>query len=235
MNGRLVISIHDVAPATIHETVALREMVRTIAGDVPVSLLVVPHYHGSGWDTSSTTWLRSMAHSGDEVVIHGLVHMGRDGRDGPEFAPRDSLGDTIARLSLAISEVRDLGVHATGFLAPCYAHPPVLDRALRTSGLEWWATRNHLVTHGARTDLRSLGLGASTLTRRIASPWVAAGAVTALSTADRVRLDLHPADLRHERLTLAVPRILEALMRQRRHVTTHERLVRQETRVPVPR
>ncbi len=222
----LVVSIHDVAPATLGEAIAVRATVDAIAGPVPVSLLAVPRYHGQAWHDGAAQWLRDRVERGDEAVLHGLVHMDEGRRDGAEFARRDSVGDTIARLAFAHAELRGLGVHAAGFVAPAYAHPPALGAALATSGLEWWATRNRLVTAaGASLALPSVGLGASTLLKRALSPAGAATMARALARAPRVRLDLHPADMRHRRLTDAVDRLLTLLMEQGRTLRTHGDLV----------
>ncbi|MCB0880996.1 MAG: DUF2334 domain-containing protein [Thermoleophilia bacterium] len=220
----LVVSIHDVAPATRDECHALRVIVRGVAGDVPVSLLAVPRYHGEQWDRATTEWLRARVREGDEPVVHGLVHQDGRGRDGAEFGRRDSLGDTIARLSFAVAEVRALGVHPEGFVAPAYAHPDALERALRTSGLRWWATRGRLTGRAGRVALPSVGLGASTRTRRVGSVLTAPLAARAMAAAPRARLDLHPADLHHPSLARSVRPLLEALLGQGRVVVTHARL-----------
>ena len=136
------------------------------------------------------------------------------------------MGDTIARLAFAHAELRGLGVHPAGFVAPAYAHPPALGAALATSGLEWWATRSHLhACDGASMALPSVGLGASTVLKRALSPAGATATVRALARVPRVRVDLHPADMRHRRLTDAVDRLLTLLMEQGRTLRTHGDLV----------
>lgn len=228
MTRTLVVSIHDVAPSTLDEVARLRDLVRRHAGEVPVSLLAVPRYHGNAWDDAAVDWLRERCRDGDEPVVHGLVHFDSRRRDGAEFGRRDSVGDTIARLAFATAEVRAMGVHPRGFVAPAYAHPPVLERALLTSGLEWWATRMHLRTPSGSVDLPSIGLGASTGARRVSSSVVAPLAARAMAHIGRVRLDLHPADLRHRRLAQRIGPLLDDLLAQGRTVTTHAALVRRD-------
>lgn len=217
----LVVSIHDVAPATRGECDALRRLVR----HVPVSLLAVPRYHGRRWDAATTDWLRALARDGDEHVVHCLVHQDARGRDGAEFGRRDSLGDTIDRVSFAVAEVRARGVHPAGFVAPAYAHPGALERALRTSGLRWWATRGHLAFGGDRVALPRLGLGASTRAHRVGSVLTAPPAARAMAappprapgSAPRRRAPPVPGG--------SVRPLLEALLDQDRTVVTHARLL----------
>ncbi len=51
--GALVVSIHDVAPATADAARRLRGLVTRCAGEVPVSLLVVPRYHAGRCGTTT--------------------------------------------------------------------------------------------------------------------------------------------------------------------------------------
>ena len=85
--GRTVIfSIHDVAPQTLPEVAELRRMIHADAGPVPVSLLVVPRYHGAdAWCPGSRRWISDAATRGDEIVLHGFEHWSPDGVDGAEF------------------------------------------------------------------------------------------------------------------------------------------------------
>lgn len=50
-------------------------------------------------------------------------------------------------------------------------------------------------------------------------------AARAMAAAPRVRLDLHPADVRHPSLARSVRPLLEALLDQDRTVVTHARLL----------
>lgn len=58
----------------------------------------------------------------------------------------------------------------------------------------------------------------------MASPSVAVVLARALAGAPAVRLDLHPADLRHGRLARTVPALLDALLEQGRRPATHAEL-----------
>jgi predicted deacetylase len=218
-----VVSIHDVAPATLVRVAGLRAVVREIAGPVPVSLLVVPCYHGSSaWDAEAATWVRACAADGDEIVLHGHLHHRPGGGDGPEFGRTTRPADAQARIGAGRRRLEDLGISPEGFIAPAYAHPRVLTAALHDHGMGWWATRTWLHScDGSRRLLPSLGLGASTAPRRALSPAAARAGIRFLQHAPAVRIDLHPADLDHGRLRAAVPDILARLLDGHRTCITH--------------
>lgn len=91
----------------------------------------------------------------------------------------------------------------------------------RRAGLRWWATRAALAWEGGRRALPSIGVGASTAARRALSPAATRAAARGLARAPVVRLDLHPADLRHLRLARAGRKVLELLLSQDRFPVTH--------------
>jgi predicted deacetylase len=227
---RLVVSIHDVAPATLAECRALRALVEDALGPVPVSLLVVPRYHGTAtWTAAARSWLRWRADRGDEIVLHGLEHRGPGGADGAEFGR----ALTPAAAALRLREARDAlarqDLDAEGVIAPAYLQPPAFDAACAAAGLRWWATRTALHSPGRTVRLPSVALRASTAARRALSPAAARLAARALAPADAVRLDLHPADLRHVRLAASLRPLLLTLWRQHRTPARHADLLR-----PVP-
>jgi uncharacterized protein len=221
---RLVISIHDVAPSTIPAAERLRARVAERVGG-PVSLLVVPRYGGreSLRAGRAPQWLRERAGQGDELVLHGYSHVDRSGRDGRELSGRDP-GAIGALIRDGVAELATAGLTADGFIAPSYAHPRAADAACRAAGLSWWATRGSLRSAGGRRALPSISLGASTGARRALSPWVADGAVRALTALPAVRLDLHPADVGFRRLARAADGLLDRLLDQGRLPVTHEGL-----------
>jgi predicted deacetylase len=220
----LVVAIHDVAPSTLAEVGRWRELAAGLA-PAPVSLLVVPRYHGrESWRAGpARAWLRERERAGDELVLHGYAHMRPGGRDGRELAGRP--GAQIADLLHdALEEMARAGIPTDGFIAPSYSHPAAVDGCCRDAGIGWWATRWTLSSPAGHRPLPSLGLGASTPGRRLLSPWAARLAARALAAAPAVRLDLHPADLRHPRLARTGRDLLEALLDQGRHPVTHREL-----------
>ncbi len=221
----VVIAIHDVTPSSLPRIGRLRERVEDMAAG-PVSLLVVPRHRGrETWRAGpGGEWLRSRARAGDELVMHGYTHLDRAGRDGSELRGRapaaitDLIGD-------GLDELAACGLGVDGFIAPSYLHGRSADAALRDAGLGWWATRGSLRSRHARRHLPSIGLGASTRTRRAMSPAVAGLAARAVAAVPVVRLDLHPADLGHPRLDVAVTDLLERLLSQGRPLVTHAAVV----------
>ena len=220
----LVIAIHDVAPSTLAEAGSWRALAAGLV-PAPVSLLVVPRYHGrDSWRAGAARgWLREQAERGDELVLHGYAHMRPGGRDGRELAGRRA-AEIAGLIDDGLEEMARSGIDTDGFIAPSYLHPPALDACCRDAGIAWWATRWTLSSARGRRALPSLGLGASTPGRRALSPAAARAAARLLAAAPAVRLDLHPADLRHPRLARAGRQLLETLLEQGRHPVTHREL-----------
>lgn len=231
----LIVAIHDVAPSTLAEAGMLRALVRSVIPG-PVSLLVVPRMGGQEvWTQKSLDAFHRWA-CGDEIVLHGYSHRGAS--DERELAAC-SEDEALARIATGRVELTTLGLPVRGFVAPCYAHTRATEAACRRSGLDWWATRGRLTWHHGSRPLPSLGVGASTRTKRIVSPIATPALAIALTPAPDVRLDLHPADLAHVPLLRAGMRLLSLFLEQGRALATHEDLVRARPRsgdpAPVPR
>lgn len=220
---RLIVSIHDITPRRVGETLEWRETIAAMAGG-PVSLLVVPRYAGLGsWrHGAGAAALVDLAEAGDEVVVHGYTHT-LDGHDGAETRHHDAAG-ARALVSDGAWELRAAGLRPDGFIAPAYGRLRDAGPACAGAGLMWWATRSHLWTGDLRIALPSLGLGASTPLRRVLSPAVARGAVRALRGAPVLRLDLHTADLHHPRLATAGRDLLSRLLDTGRLLVTHRQV-----------
>ena len=222
----LVIALHDVAPSTLDATARWRSIVGD-ATDGPVSLLIIPRYRGRDSLRAGPTprWVRARAETGDEPVLHGWSHLSLTGDDGPELAGRDPAA-VSSLIQGAVDEMRTVGLVTDGFIAPAYAHPASTEAACQSAGLSWSATRMRLRSGEDRVLLPSIGLGASTATRRAASPGAARVAARALFALPAVRLDLHPADLAHRRLERAGRELLARLLAQGRRPVTHAALLR---------
>ena len=217
----IVIALHDVAPSTLAETVRWRSIVAEMT-DGPVSLLLVPRYAGrDSWRSGpGSGWVRGRAEAGDEPVLHGYSHLASDGRDGRELAGRDPRA-VASLIRDGIAEMRAVGLAPDGFIAPSYVHPASAEASCRSADLRWWATRASLRSGNGARSLPSLGLGASTPWRRALSPAFARSAARILAAAPVVRLDLHPADLHHDRLARAGGDLLARLLAQDRRPLTH--------------
>lgn len=210
----LIVSIHDVAPAT---WTACRHMVEQLAGlgIRRTSLLVVPDYHRRGkatTDTEFVRWLRDLETDGHEIVIHGYFHQrprssGEDLRDifmtrvytqsEGEFYDL-SYDEAVGRISSARDEFRAAGLVPRGFIAPAWLLSKAGEVAARDAEMEYTTRLTEIkdLRTGERFHARSLVYSTSTSARRMASLlWNAALART-LATQPLVRLSVHPPDVR---------------------------------------
>jgi predicted deacetylase len=183
-----------------------------------VTLLVIParDLHPVGERSPEmVSWLAERRDAGDSIAQHGFQHvcLRRGGllthRPG-EFSGLDA--DEARRAVNAGWRVMKLaGIEPDGFVAPAYAYTAALRQALRRR-FSWWADllRVHRVAgDDAPTASRApaFSLAADGLVGRMLSPpLVRAGAMLPTAT---LRLDLHPADLRHPRHMLALEWVLQ--------------------------
>ena len=207
----LVVSIHDVAPAT-------RETTEKIVSDlarcgVRCSLLVVPDYHHGGLftqDRQLVSWLRDLEAQGHEIVIHGYFHQRprRDGeslrdrfmtqiytRDEGEFydLPYD---EAFQRITRAQELFRSAGLSPRGFVAPAWLLSTEGERAARDAGLEY-TTRLRAVVDlrsGEIFPARSLVYSVQSQWRRTTSLVLNAFLARLLRENQLVRLSIHPPD-----------------------------------------
>jgi predicted deacetylase len=154
MVARLVISVHDVAPATATQSRGwLAEVDRR---GVSAPLLVIPGRWRSQClysDAGFAEFLRERVAGGDDVVQHGWDHTaGPDSagwravsgrvlaRGAGEFAALSSGGATV-RLEAGRRVLEDVGLETVGFTAPGWLHSPGTMTALRALG--YWYTTDH--------------------------------------------------------------------------------------------
>ncbi|MGE0027876.1 MAG: DUF2334 domain-containing protein [Thermoleophilia bacterium] len=221
----LVVAIHDVSPSTAGAADRLRRLAAA-RSDGPASLLVVPRAGGSeSWRHGPARgWLAGRLAVGDELVLHGHTHRDRRGRDGGELRGRTAAGVRDVVTSGADELAGAVG-RPEGFIAPSYAGGPGLGRAVGDAGLVWWASRLRLHWPGGARPLPAIGPGASRPLRRALSPPALRAAVASVAPLPCVRLDLHPADLRHPALLDAAMGALDALLAQDRRVSVHGELI----------
>ncbi len=75
------------------------------------------------WDDDTSAWLRECMNGGDEMVLHGLVHADRRGRDGLEFTAETGLRGALWAVAEGRSALAAIGLAPAGFVAPAYGHP----------------------------------------------------------------------------------------------------------------
>lgn len=247
MSGRLntrrpwlVVSIHDVAPATAAQS---REWLDELdRREVPGVLLVIP----GPWRARTLAecpemcaWLRQCAGRGHEVALHGWRHTvapagpfsrrmvaGVAARGCGEFWSLDE-DEAQARAGLGRAALVDAGLSPAGFTPPGWlASRPAL-AGLRRAGLRY------STSHAAVTDLRTAERHqAVALSHRPGGrgertgAWLMNRGSRELVRSGRpVRLALHPADLARPGLKEAALHALDMVLELGARPTTYEELV----------
>jgi uncharacterized protein len=208
--GRLVVSIHDVAASTAEASASWSADLT--ARGVPATLLAI----GGPWRGPElahapdlAAWLRSREAMGDEVAYHGWHHTAAQtgprgrrlvahvvARGAAEFAALDDIEATW-RLLRGMETLVDQGLHPVGFTPPGWLASPATRRACARLGYRYTTTQAAVIDNTAgtrhripafchRPDSRLEGAGAMLLRRATATR--ARGHRT-------VRIALHPGDL----------------------------------------
>lgn len=232
----LCVSIHDVSP---HTWAACRRLLRGIeeVRRIPVTLLVVPHFHRLPFvDVGSYRgWLDRRVAEGDELALHGYVHLDEGPkpltlrerfirhvytlREG-EFSAIDAR-DARNRLEMGLEWFEARGWKAEGFVAPAWMMSDDAWRALDDFPFRYTTTmpRFHLLPQ--RQALLSPSLVYSA--RHAYGRWLSRGWNTALagmlSGASLVRLSLHPNDAKYPHLMAHYQRLIEKLLETREPMT----------------
>jgi predicted deacetylase len=248
------VAIHDVAPQTWPRCERLIAAVERAAGAVPLTLLVVPRYHG---DPTLPRWylraLEDRLARGDELALHGWTH--RD--EGPPLrGPLDWLRRRVATdregefAALAEAEARERlalgrawferrGWPLAGFVAPAWLLSAGSRRALGDSGFLYTTTRSSLVLLRPARRFAAPAIGYSArgpLRTALSLAWVPLAAATLASPA-LVRVALHPVDAGQRAVLGQAGALLARLAREREPLTKRAaalRLDREPARVIPP-
>ena len=211
----LVVSIHDVAPAT-QSTVS--EMIAELArrGVHHTSLLVVPNYHHQGAsveDQNFVSWLRQLESAGHEIVVHGYFHQ-RPKSAGESLFDRVvtrfytqgegefyDLGyeEALRRITAGRDEFKAAGLRPRGFVAPAWLLSNEGLRAARDAEMEYTTHLRDVVDlrSGESFAARSLVYSVRNGWRRATSLAWNAALSRALKTKPLMRLSIHPPDYSH--------------------------------------
>lgn len=245
MQRALVVSIHDVAPATQPE---VAEFVRKLAAlQVPLSsLLVVPDYHHQGRSMSNAgfrEWLSDLDHLGHEVVLHGFYHqrdrrLNESSRDKliTRFYTADEgefydLGydEALRRINEALEDFRAHGFRPEGFVAPAWLLGADAERAAIDAGMTYTTTLRRVRDFVARQEVASQSLVYS-----VRSSWrrgVSLGwnrwLFSRLADSGLLRLSLHPPDLAHQEIWRQIEELIRLALRDR-EVMTYQTWLAQE-------
>ena len=153
----LCVSIHDVAPATWADCLRLVEAVRAVA-DVPLTWLVVPHYHFRPEQSPAMEACLNVAlERGDELALHGYSHLDTEAGGGGlrarflrnvytrregEFAALTE-AEARRRLELGLDWFAARGWTPTGFVPPAWLLGEGAWRALRDAPFAYTTTFSH--------------------------------------------------------------------------------------------
>jgi predicted deacetylase len=222
----IAVALHGIEPATFERCAMMRDWLSDHDID-RVTLLVIParDLHPVGERAPEMVlWLSERRRAGDSIAQHGFQHVchrrtsasremlarAYPQRSG-EFVGLDS-SETRAAVNAGWRVLKLAGIEPDGFVAPSYAYTAALRETL-SRRFRWWASllRVHDIATpvlGAREPLLpafSL-FSAGPLSRILSPPLVRLAAV--LPSAN-LRLDLHPADLRHPRHMMALEWVLQ--------------------------
>jgi predicted deacetylase len=153
----LCVSIHDVAPATWSDCLRLVEAVRAVA-DIPLTWLVVPHYHFRPEQSPAMEACLNVAlERDDELALHGYSHLDTEAGGGGlrarflrnvytrregEFAALTE-AEARRRLDLGLDWFAARGWTPTGFIPPAWLLGEGAWRALRDAPFAYTTTFSH--------------------------------------------------------------------------------------------
>jgi uncharacterized protein len=231
----LCVAIHDVAPATWPECQQLVKAVRAVA-DIPLTLLVVPHFHGSAVRAPAFELaLDGLLEKDHELALHGYTHVDTGAPPASlrarlqrrlftqaegEFAAIGS-AEARKRIELGLAWFAVRGWPVAGFVAPAWLLGRDAWPALRSYAFTYTTTlaHMHLLQAGRKVWAPALVYAARNKTGRLLSPVVASAATRAMVHAPLLRLALHPRDARYPRLLRHMQGMLESLLAQRTALT----------------
>lgn len=231
----LCVSIHDVAPATWPACQQLLRAIRDVA-DIPVTLLVVPCYHGSDRrDSGYEAMLSALLARGHELALHGYRHLdygppasglgerwlrGVYTRHEGEFAALNAAQSAVL-LALGLEWFGRRGWPVDGFVPPAWLLGSGAWLALRQAPFAYTTTWSHfhLLGPARRIWSPSLVYTARNRSGRQLSPRVAAAQAACMGAAGLVRLGLHPADAGHPGLLRHAQDLVAALLESRAPMT----------------
>lgn len=226
----MCVVIHDVAPATQAACERLLSALHAI-GDIPVTLLAVPRYHGGEREPAFERWLRGRADAGDEVALHGYTHLDSSAtRGGFDFIRRRiytrgegefwglSENDATRRIQAGSAWLASLGLAPTGFVAPAWLLGAPAWAALLRQPFDYTCTlrRFTILPENRSIDCQAQVYSHSTAWRRALSLLWNATLARLQSGRAVVRLELHPGDADHPALQRSWQRLAARQLASRR-------------------
>jgi len=236
----LVVSIHDVSPATSDAVTFIISALARI-GVLHTSLLVVPDHHHRGNITADPAfgpWLRELVAAGHEPVLHGYYHQ-RDRKPGEStrtrFFTRLYTADEGEFFDIASNDARSLlahgrdalaqcaGVTPTGFIAPAWLLSREGEEAARDLGFAYTTRLKSVLDLATSRRHRSQTLCWSVRgrwRRRISILWN--GLLSQpLAHNPLLRISIHPPDLLHPRVWYQIQHLASHALEVRDAMTYH--------------
>jgi predicted deacetylase len=231
----LCVSIHDVAPDTWADCARLHAALRDVA-DIPLTWLVVPHYHGRAPAAPAMEeGLNAVLAQGHELALHGYTHLDSAApaagwrsrflrtvytQSEGEFAAL-GIEEARGRIESGLAWFAERGWPVRGFVPPAWLLGEAAWRALRSFPFEYTTTMGyfHWLQTGGKLGSPSLVYTARNRGGRLLSPRVAGAMASLLAPAPLVRLSLHPPDARHPALLRHAQHLVERLLAERQPLT----------------
>jgi predicted deacetylase len=233
----LIVSIHDVAPATQKACAQILEELVS-RGVTRCSLLVVPDYHRRGAsmdDAAFVEWLTQQTARGHEVVLHGFFH--ERARRADESAKQKIVTryytadegefydlpfeEALRRIQLGREQFAAKGFYSTGFIAPAWLLGADSARAATAAGMKYTTTLGGVRNLQTGEEIQSQSLVYSTRSgwRRAASLLWNASLWRTLRDNPILRIGLHPPDVSHRRVWNQIRRLIARSLRTREPLT----------------
>ena len=212
----VIISIHDVAPATLEKS---RAMVHELcaAGASNLSLLVVPDYHHLGSvsrHAESVAWIKERESAGDEIVLHGLYHLRPKktqttlidnlitshytAGEGEFYDP--SAEEAVQWITQGEEILAEAGFSPCGFIAPAWLCNQATQDVLKARGYTYTTLLNGIIHFSGPTPFtktQSCVWSVRAGWRRICSVLWNRTLFRQLQNNPVLRIGLHPPDFDH--------------------------------------
>jgi uncharacterized protein len=232
----LCVSIHDVAPRTFGACQRIAQAVREVDPACPLTLLVVPRYHGDdSLPPEFLSWLESRRARGDELALHGYTHLddGEPPRGVQERLRRQTYtageGEFAAlareeaakRIECGRRWFAQHGWTPSGFVAPAWLLSRGAWQALEEAGFQYTTTLTRFHALNPRASIRAPSIVYSTrsaVRRRASCVWNRVLLTTA-SHSPLVRVGFHPADAQYSSVMQHGLELLAQLLRTRTALT----------------
>lgn len=231
----LCVSIHDVAPATLDACRRIAAAVADVDPGIPLTLLIVPRYHG---DTAPLSrdyrlWVEQRLRRGDALALHGYSHRdemprGRGGRfrrsvytaNEGEFSAL-TREEAAQRIALGRAWLEQQGWPADGFVAPAWLLSEGTWQALRETDFVYTTTltRFHLLRSNRALAAPTLVYSARSVSRRTVSRVWNAALAAGTQRAPLLRFGFHPVDADHSALMSHALKLLARVARARHPMT----------------